>query len=740
MVGMSIAARIKHSARIGVLLLMSTIATSAAAESVTLNLKGADISALIGTVSEITGKNFIIDPRVKGKITIISSRPLDKKEVYDVFLSVLEVHGFSAIPYGKVTKIMPDADAKHHAAPHATEKSPGVGDEMVTRVIEVKNVAAAQLVPILRPLVPPQGHMAAYPQSNMLIISDRAINIQRMIELIERIDQPTSGEVEFVKLNYAAAADVVRVLNTLQQQSKKGDPQSQQAMLVADERSNSILIGGDRGDRLQLRAIIAHLDTPTESVGDTHVIYLRYAKAKDLVPVLTGVQTTQAKAAKAGAAAPVPGAPPGVPVQMGGGGGAGSDIFNIQADESSNALVITAPPGVFRSLETVVRLLDVRRAQVLVEAIIAEVSDSTTNELGIEWAALDRSGGNRPAAVTNFGGALVPALGAAASGNAPTNVPSGLTLGLGRIVSNGVSFASVLRALKSDGATNVLSTPNIVTLDNEEASIFIGDEVSVPTGSFTSTGTGGTASPSSPFTTFSRAKVGIDLKVKPQISEGDSIKLDFEQKVENFDPTAPGDPGTASIKTNVRTMKTAVMVDSGQVLVLGGLIKDDVKETNSRVPLLGDIPFLGALFRSKNTSKTKTNLMVFLRPTVIRDIESGINVTNGKYDYIRGKQLEMRDNGVGMISDKEIPVLPDLKDFVGVTRNLEKSIDKGGEKLEKNGEKKERTPPPAAPAMPVPATPPAALPGGTDSSPAIPPDVPPADLPESPPAVAPGVQ
>ncbi len=694
MVGMSIA---KHSTCIGALLLMSAVAASAA-ESVTLNLKGADISALIGTVSEITGKNFIVDPRVKGKITIISSRPLDKKEVYDVFLSVLQVHGFAAIPYGKVTKIMPDADAKHHAAPNATDKTPGVGDEMVTRVIEVKNVAAAQLVPILRPLVPPQGHMAAYPQSNMLIISDRAINIERLIELIARIDQPTSGEVEFIKLNYAAAADVVRVLNTLQQQSKKGDPQSQQAMLVADERSNSLLIGGDRGDRLQLRAIIAHLDTPTQSVGDTHVIYLRYAKAKDLVPVLTGVQTTQAKAAKAGGA-PVGGVPPGVPVQMGGSSGAGSDIFNIQADESSNALVITAPAAVFRSLESVIRQLDVRRAQVLVEAIIAEVSTNMSNQLGVDWAVLDRGAGNRPAAISNFGNGLSNAISASVSGSTTgISAPSGITFGLGRIVKDGLSFASVLHALKSDGTTNVLSTPNIVTLDNEEASIFVGDQVSVPTGSFTSTGTGGSASPSSPFTTFAPAKVGIDIKVKPQISEGDSIKLDFEQKVENFDASAPGEPGSANIKTNLRTMKTTVMVDSGQVLVLGGLIKDDVKEGNSRIPLLGDIPFLGALFRNKTSSKTKTNLMVFLRPTVIRDVETGIRVTNGKYDYIRNKQAEMRDNGVGMISDKEIPVLPDLKDFVGVPRKEEK---------------KERSEPIVAPAVPpaeLPVAPPVVIP------------------------------
>ena len=693
---MSIEAQVKRSARIGALLLMSTVTTFALAESVTLNLKGADISALIGTVSEITGKNFIVDPRVKGKITIISSRPLDKKEVYDVFLSVLEVHGFSAIPYGKVIKIIPDADAKHHAAPTASEKNPGVGDEMVTRVIEVKNVAAAQLVPILRPLVPPQGHMAAYPQSNMLIISDRAVNIERMIELIARIDQPTSGEVEFIKLNYAAAADVVRVLNTLQQQSKKGDPQSQQAALVADERSNSLLIGGDRGDRLQLRAIIAHLDTPTQSVGDTHVIYLRYAKAKDLVPVLTGVQTTQAKAAKAGGGAPIAGSPPGAPVQMGGGVGAGSDIFNIQADESSNALVITAPAAVFRSLESVIRQLDVRRAQVLVEAIIAEVSNNMNNLLGVDWAVLDRGSGNRPAAISNFNNGLTGAIAASVSGSATGISPqAGITFGVGRIVKDGMSFASVLHALKSDGATNVLSTPNIVTLDNEEASIFVGDQVSVPTGSFTSTGTGGSATATSPFTTFTPTKVGIDLKVKPQISEGDSIKLDFEQKVENFDASAPGDPGSANIKTNLRTMKTTVMVDSGQVLVLGGLIKDDVKEANSRVPLLGDIPFLGALFRSKTTSKTKTNLMIFLRPTVIRDVETGIRVTNGKYNYMRDKQAEIRENGVGMISDKEIPVLPALKEFVGVPSKVEKA-----EKVE---EKKEPVISPAPIPTPTPA-------------------------------------
>jgi general secretion pathway protein D len=538
----------------------------------------------------------------------------------------------------------------------------------VTRVIEIKHVAAAQLVPILRPLVPPQGHMAAYPQSNMLIVSDRASNISRLVDIINRIDQPTSGEVEFVRLNYAAASDVVRVLNTLQQQSRKGDPQAAAPTLVADERTNSILLGGDKGDRLQLRAIIAHLDTPTETVGDTHVIYLRYAKAKDLVPVLTGVQTTQAKAAKgsvAGGAAPVPGAPP----VVGGTAGVGSDIFNIQADESTNALVITAPPGVFRSLEAVIRQLDVRRAQVMVEAIIAEVSNDISAQLGVEWAALDRGGGNRPAAITNFGGGLAGALGSAATGG--TSVPSvgsGLTMGLGRVVEDGMSFAAILRALKSDGSTNVLSTPSLVTLDNEEANIFVGDEVSIPTGSFTSTGTGG-ATPTNPFTTFNRQKVGIDLKVKPQISEGDTIKLEIEQTVDGI---KSGVAGAESLVTNKRTVKTAVMVDNGKILVLGGLIKDDLIENNSRVPLLGDIPLLGALFRYKETKKVKTNLMVFLRPVVMRDAEAGLNLTNTKYDFIRSKQLEVREDGVGLISDDEAPVLPDFQQYLTAPSASEK--------------------------------------------------------------------
>ena len=357
-----------------------------AAETTTLNFKGADLQAVITAVAEATGKNFIVDPRVKGKVTLISNRPMGKGEVYQVFLSILEVHGYTAVPSGNTIKIIPDADAKHSNLPTSSYRHPGKGDEAVTRVIEVKHVTAAQLVPILRPLVPPQGHLAAYPQSNVLIISDRAANIDRIVDIIKRIDQPSSGEIEIVRLENAVASDLVRVLTSLQQQASQKGAQTQKPLLVADERTNSILIGGDRAERLQLRAIISHLDSPSEVVGDTHVVYLRYAKAKDLVPVLTGVGDTQKKAGTKGKVAPT---------------AVSKQEFDIQADESTNALVITAAPTVFKSLKTVIGQLDVRRAQVLVEAIIAEVSSDRAAELGVQWL-FDGSVSDKPVGGSQF--------------------------------------------------------------------------------------------------------------------------------------------------------------------------------------------------------------------------------------------------------------------------------------------------------------------------------------------------
>jgi general secretion pathway protein D len=626
------------------------------AASTTLNFKGADINAVIQSVADITGKNFIVDPRVKGKVTIISKRPMSQREIYKVFLTVLDVHGYTAVPSGKIIKIIPDADAKHSGMPTADDEDPGSGDEAVTRVIQIDHVNAAQLVPILRPLVPPQGHLAAYPQSNVLIVSDRARNIERILKIIRRVDQPTSGEIEIIQVENASAADLVRVLNTLEQQAGKGQAKTEKPILVADERTNSILVGGERSARLQIRAIISHLDTPSEVEGDTHVVYLRYANAKDLVPVLTGVAEEAKKTVQ------TPGAPKGAQRAA---GRQQQPIFNIQADESSNALVITAPPSLFKSLESVIRQLDVRRAQVLVEAIIAEVSLDRSSQLGIEWF-FDGRNSDKPVGAINFSGAgaAVANLTSSVSDNATgTEVASGFanligqgaTIAFGTFNSESFNFAAVLKALEGDGDTNILSTPSIVTLDNEEAEIFVGEEVSIPTGSFTSTGT--TTQPTNPFTTFDRKPVGINLKVKPQINEGDTILLNIEQSIDAF---KSGSAGSQDIVTSQRKINTSVLVDNGKILVLGGLVQDNLIQNNQSVPFFGDIPIIGALFRSSSTQKVKTNLMVFLRPLVMRDSRQGLLLTNSKYDYLRELQIQSRREESYLLPDEPAPLLPEF--------------------------------------------------------------------------------
>jgi len=617
------------------------------AKSVTLNMKGADINAVISTVAEATGKNFIIDPRVKGKVTIISTKPLNKDQLYQVFLAILDVHGFSAVPSGNnVVKILPDSDAKHSGTP-----SIGKGEEMVTRVVEIKHIAAAQLVPILRPLVPPQGHLAAHAQTNVLIIADRVSNIQRLMKIIEKVDEPSSSEIEVIQLEHASASEVVRVLTSLQQKNKKKKSSlSNTPTLVADERTNSILMGGDKSTRLGLKALIVHLDTPSETVGNTHVIYLHYAKAKDLVAVLTGVGKVKASGKKKGKKAPRRTS-------------TSNSQFNIQADESSNTLVITAPPDIFRSLQAVIRKLDVRRAQVLVEAIIAEVGANKTNELGVQWFVDGSRSGVAPVGATSFGN---PGLGSVVaesvatdtiSPNASGLLGSGLSLGVGRFNSDTLNFGGILRALAGTSAANLLSTPNIVTMDNEEAEIFVGSEVSVPTGSFTQTST----SSSNPFTTFKPKQVGIRLKVKPQINEGDAIKLDIDQTVDSI---TSGDAGTAGLVTSQRAIKTSVMVDDGQIIVLGGLISDDERNTVQKVPFLGDIPVLGSLFRFKRNVKDKKNLMVFLHPTILRDSAVTSNISGSKYRNMRTLQINSRRDEPDVVTKELAPIMPRVENLI----------------------------------------------------------------------------
>lgn len=615
------------------------------AEPVTLNLKDADIGAVITTVADVTGKNFIVDPRVKGKVTIISSRPMDKDAVYQVFLSLLSVHGFSAVETGNVVKILPDANAKQNALPVVDDTGQEDMDAVVTRIIELHNVSAAQLVPILRPLVPQQGHLAAYVPGNILIISDHAANIQRMFEIIQRIDLPSNDDIEIIALKHASAADISRTLTTLTQSAKAasrtdGTPQ-ESPIIIADERTNSILLGGDKSGRLRLRTLISHLDTPLVNEGNTNVIYLHYARAKDLVPILSGVNSSLEQQAKAkGGTAPHNDTP-----------------VNIQADESTNSLIITAPPSTLTSLQAVVRQLDIRRAQVLVESVIAEVQANVNNELGIEWIVDSTPGGNGPIGVSNFGN-ISGVAASVISKNLPT-LPSGLTLGVGRFNSGNINFAAILHALKGDASTNILSTPSIITLDNQEAEIVVGQEVPFVTGSFTSTGS--TSSVTNPFQTISRKNVGLTLKVTPQINEGNAINLSIDQSIDSVAATSLK---AVDLITTKRSIKTSILVEDGQMIVLGGLIKDDLKDTTNKVPLLGDISVLGWLFTSKSTTKEKTNLMIFLKPTIIRDNALSARISDGKYRYIQGLQQALKDRNDTMLPQRETPVIEPLDDYL----------------------------------------------------------------------------
>ena len=621
------------------LLLVSSIANSTLAETgITLNLKDADLQSFIETVAEITGKNFVIDPRVKAKVTVVSARPMDKKEIYEVFLSVLQVHGFATVEVGEVIKILPDVNAKQGAGSVVSNASGSKGDELVTRVIEVNNVAAAQLVPILRPLVPQQGHLAAYPGSNMLVISDRGANIARLEKIIRKIDQPDAQEIEVIPLQHASATEVVQILNSL----KTANPQAAQTpgapTLAADERTNSILLSGDSSARVRIRGLIAHLDTPIEGTGNTKVVYLHYASAEEIAPILQGVSDFEDAEGNTTSSS-------------------SNNEINIQADTTNNALIITAPPARFDSLRRIISQLDVRRAQVLVEAVIAEVSNDLTKELGAEGFILptgdDPSG---PAASSINTGNILSLLTDGISSGASL---AGQGLSLGAADLNGdTQWGVLIRALEADASTNILSTPTLVTLDNEEAEIVVAQNVPFITGQFTNTGSG-TDSAVNPFQTIERQDVGITLRITPQINEGNSVRLTIEQESSSISSSSVA----SDLITNERRISTSVMVDDNEILVLGGLTQDDYRDTVTKTPLLGDIPLLGNLFRSTSTTKTKQNLMVFIHPVILRDASSSSLATESKYDFLRARQLESKIEDRGLIKDN-FARFPDLDDLV----------------------------------------------------------------------------
>lgn len=617
---------------------------------ITPNYKQADIRQIIEAVSAVTGKTIVVDPRVKAEVTMLSSEPMTPDAFYETFISILEVYGFVAVENDGVVKILPNANVRQ--MPGANSIRGAAADDIVTQVIEIRNVGAAQLVPVLRPLIPQYGHLSAHAPSNMLIISDRAANVQRLLRIIQRIDQAGDEEIEVVPLQHASAGEIVRIMQSLAG-GQRADGTPSTINLVADERTNSVLIGGEKSARLRLRALIAHLDTPLEDGGNMQVRYLHYANSTELAEKLQSQFTTQGGAAGAATA----------------GAAATRAPFNIWADEQTNALIITAPPKVMRSVMNVVDKIDIRRAQVLVEAIIVEVTADNSLDLGISWAAYDDAG-NTPFASTDFPGDNRRSISGAAAGAAGDGaaqlsgaIGPGITMGLGRIRDNGVSFAAIISALAGDGNTNIISTPTIVTMDNEEARIEVGQEVPFLSGSFSNTG--GNNGSVNPFQTINREKVGTLLEITPQINEGNAILLKIKQETSSVSQTAIG---AADIVTNERVIETSVIVDDGGILVLGGLIDDSLQETERSVPFLGKIPLLGVLFRGKNTQKKKMNLMVFIRPRILRDGTQSTIETNSKYNYMREAQLEgYLDSGS---SAKGGPLLPPLETYEAAQQEL----------------------------------------------------------------------
>jgi general secretion pathway protein D len=614
--------------------------------TITPNYKEADIRQIVEAVSAVTDRNFIIDPRVNAKVTMLSKTPMTPDAFYEAFLAILEVHQLAAMQSGDIIKIIPNATARQYGSPMGTGRAAG-DDDIVTQVIQVENVGAAQLVPILRPLIPQFGHLAAHPGSNMLIISDRAGNVSRLVSIIRRIDLSSEDDIEVIPLEHASSAEIVRVLTSLTQQPRAdGAPVS--TSLVADARTNSVLVGGDRADRLRLRTLIAHLDTPLEDGGDTQVRYLRYADAEELATKLQ--QHFQGQAAGQGAA--------------GAASPAQKAEVSVWADTQTNAIVVNAPPKMMRSLMQIVDKLDIRRAQVLVEAIIVEVLAEKTAELGITWA-VEGAASTTPIGATNFpdfGSGVVQLAGAAAGGGETPVDPGsligeGITMGIGRISDTGVSFAAILRALEGDADTNIISTPSLVTTDNEEASLNVGQEVPFVTGSFTNTG--GNVGAVNPFQTIQREQVGVKLTITPQINEGDSLLLNINQEISSI---AQSVEGATDLITNQRIVETTVIVDDGQVLVLGGLLEDVLRESEQRVPILGSIPFLGALFRAQTTDKVKTNLLVFIRPTILRDAATISTETNAKYNLIKEALDRANEDGINLMPREKGFELPPFEE------------------------------------------------------------------------------
>jgi general secretion pathway protein D len=633
-------------------LLIATLLVGAAAwgqqpgDKVTLNFAGADLESVIRAMGEITGRTMLVDPRVKGTINVVTPGPVTRAQAYEIFLASLRLLGFAAVEAQGVTTILPEVDARLHAIPVAPsgETRPSRGDRLVTQIFILKHEPAALMVPILRPLIAPNNTIAALPGNNSLVITDYAENIRRLARIIEALDTPSGADWSIVPIKYASSLDVAQTVNRLlagDAGAAPGADTSMRVTILADPRTNSVLLRGDNPARLaRARALLEVLDRPTSVPGNMRVVFLKNAEAARVAETLRAIVAGAASATVA-AAGPT---------------GASTPPSSIQADPATNSLIITASDVVYNSLRTVIEQLDGRRAQVFVEALIVEVSADKAAEFGIQWNAINNNISTTNARATpfgtsNFGGAGQNILQIAQN---PTTVGQGLSVGIvkGQISIGGAVITNLgllARALETHAKANVLSTPTLLTMDNEEARIVIGQNVPFITGQYAQTGTTATATTPTPFQTIERRDVGLTLRVRPQISEGGAIKMRIFQEVSSVQDRT----NVSGIITNKRAIESTVVVDDGLIVVIGGLIEDRVENVIDKVPLLGDLPLLGQLFEYETRRQVKTNLMVFLRPVIVRQAGGSEAITLDRYEYM----LDQQRNSIPATQ----PILPDMR-------------------------------------------------------------------------------
>lgn len=621
------------------------------------NLQDADILSVINEVSQETGKNFVVDPRVNGKITLVSSKPVKQKELYQVFLSVLGVLGYSAIQNGNVVKIVPNMESGEQATAVVTGRHATKGEEVVVRVIPLENVSAAQLIPVLRPLLPQWSNISTYTPGNVLILLGRASNLDRIYNIVQDVDKASSSGIQIIPLHHASAGQVASVLNNLQTAARASGEASSVSIAV-DDRSNSILLGGPKAARLRMRVLISQLDAPAAaSAGNTEVVYLRYLEAKSFAPLLGKIaQNIMGKEASGGGAhVDVSGTSPTSSNSANGANASAApkeisvNSTYIQAEPSTNAIIITAPPTLMAALKSVISKLDIRPAQVLVEAIIAEVDEGYLQSLGIQW------------------GSVTPDGFAASSTVSPIDFPN-FGAGVVGIIPH-VQIRSVLSVLQNSNGVNILSTPQIVVLDNQKAMIEIGQDVPIQTGQYATSGPG--VQSATPFTTNSYKPVTLKLEVTPQINLGCSVRLKLNLKNDTLQN--PQNP-TLTPLINTSKITNSVIINNDDVLVLGGLISNTNNENINKVPVLGSVPVLGPLlFTQKTVDQHKKNLMVFIKPIIMNTGEESMYITHMKYDQVKHIQANYADEVETLGSRRMKNILPPWQN----TQDLPKPFENG---------------------------------------------------------------